>query len=32
MKRFLGLFAFAMIIVTHFSCNKVEGVAVNPFF
>jgi peptidyl-dipeptidase Dcp len=32
MKRFSGLFAFAMIIMTHFSCDKVENVAVNPFF
>ena len=32
MKRFLCLFAFAMAIMTNFSCNKSENVADNPFF
>ena len=32
MKRFLTLFAFAMMIMTQISCNKSENVAENPFF
>ena len=32
MKRFLCLFAFAMIIMTHFSCGNGEKVESNPFF
>ena len=32
MKRFLGLFAFAIVFMIHFSCNRGENVADNPFF
>ena len=32
MKRFLSLFAFVMLIMTMFSCNKGEIVSENPFF
>lgn len=32
MKRFLSLFASAMLIMTIFSCNKGETVVENPFF
>ena len=32
MKRFLCLFAFAIVFMTHFSCSNGEIVAENPFF